>query len=454
MRILALAIMLAIASAVAAAAQDENPIIIIPGITGSELVNQKTGETVWFRASKPKDDSLRLPVSADFTKVRDNLVPGDIIRSVKLPILPRIDIYDGMIQALISKGGYHEESWTTPSTQGFENSIYVFPYDWRLDVIENARILVRKVESLRSTLKRPKLRFDIIAHSMGGIIARYAAMYGDADLPVNGAKPHPTWAGAKLFDKVVLLGTPNEGSATALNPILNGFSILGIKVSLPWIQNLSKFDLFTIPSTYELLPAPGTLRALDENFEPIDIDVYDPKEWTKYGWNAIDDPRFASEFSPAEQKAAPVYFASMLRRAKRLHQALASVNGRNGIEIHVVGSDCRDSLDAILLYRERKNSKWKTLFKPANFNKYSGGKVTAEESKKVMLSDGDGVVTKRSLETATESRAAGVDNLLRPTTTKFVCEEHDRLAANSTVQDHVIEILVGKVQAPKSVGRN
>ena len=33
------------------------------------------------------------------------------------------------------------------------------------------------------------VKFDIVAHSMGGIVARYAMMYGGADLPADGSLP-------------------------------------------------------------------------------------------------------------------------------------------------------------------------------------------------------------------------------------------------------------------------
>ena len=50
---------------------------------------------------------------------------------------------------------------------------------------------------------------------MGGLIARYAAMYGDADLPADDVSLKPTWAGAADINKIIMLGVPNEGSADA-----------------------------------------------------------------------------------------------------------------------------------------------------------------------------------------------------------------------------------------------
>ena len=61
----------------------EPPLIIIPGLTGSELVNSKTDEVVWFKTQRSKDDDVRLPISPILSRNRDNLVAKDIIREVR-----------------------------------------------------------------------------------------------------------------------------------------------------------------------------------------------------------------------------------------------------------------------------------------------------------------------------------------------------------------------------------
>ena len=54
------------------------PIIVIPGITGSELVNRNTGKTAWFKTTRAKDDDVRLPMSPNLARNSDNLIAGDI----------------------------------------------------------------------------------------------------------------------------------------------------------------------------------------------------------------------------------------------------------------------------------------------------------------------------------------------------------------------------------------
>src|SRR5688572_24837030 len=245
----------------------KTPIIIIPGLTGSNLVNSKTGEEVWFKARRAKDDDIRLPISPNLSRNRDNLTVKDIIRKVEFfKVLPEIEVYERLIDALQTRGGYREANWTTATRKDAEDTFYVFPYDWRRDNVENAQLLIRRIEALKRRLGKPGMKFNVIAHSMGGLLARYAAMYGSADL--GSGTPQPTWAGARHFDKIFLLGTPNEGSITALNALLNGFSYIGGGLNLTFIQDISRFDAFTIPAIYQLLPHDGTVLAYDDSLTP------------------------------------------------------------------------------------------------------------------------------------------------------------------------------------------
>lgn len=427
-----------------ALAQDRNPVIIIPGLSGSELRHKDTGERIWFKALRSRAEDIRLPISDDIATNQDLLVPGDVLRAVKIGRLKIADVYGGLVEALEDRAGYREDNWDKPSERGSAATLYVFPYDWRLDNVTNARRLFRQVEDLKRKLNKPDLKFDIVSHSMGGLISRYAAMYGDADLPRGDTMPVPTWAGAKHFNKIILIGTPNEGSAMALNTLLNGFMLGGVRIDLPFVHDSSKFTVFTIPSVYQLLPAPGTLRALDDKLKPVEIDIYDPAIWNKYGWNVIRDKEFVNEFSKSEQARAERYFETALDRAKRLHTALGAPTAKpSNVSFHIMGSECRPSLDSILIYRNGSENNWKTLFKPRAFTRSDGVRVNEAQLKKVMMTPGDGIVTRRSLESATKV-SRGELSAATMETTIFVCEEHTRLPKNSLMQAHVMAVLGAK----------
>jgi pimeloyl-ACP methyl ester carboxylesterase len=441
---------------ISAFAQGKNPVILIPGLTGSELRHSETKERVWFKTFQSKSEDLRLPLATDPTKMRDKLIATDVLREVKISIFPGVDIYGGFIKAMEIRGGYKEEKFDAPSDDGYQDSLYVYAYDWRLDNVENARLLLEKLDALRKHFKKPNLKFDIVAHSMGGIISRYAAMYGDADVLNGNGKLQPTWAGSRYFDKIILIGTPNEGAASALNSLVNGFSIGGMRIDLPFVQDTSKYLVFSVPSSFQLLPAPGSLRAFDDRLEPLEIDLYDTKTWTKYGWNVINDKDFPSEFSLSEQKVAASYFANALGRAKRLHEALAAANGKSvGVEFYTVGCDCKkDTPDGVVIYRDAKTDKWKTQFKAKGFTRVDGYKFSDADLKKVIYSPGDGIVAFSSLEAKTQSRRAGVDSIYDAQEVKLICQDHNKQATNSMIQDYVIKVLAGRVTVPKPIATN
>jgi pimeloyl-ACP methyl ester carboxylesterase len=426
-------------------AKGKNPIIIIPGLAGSELINGENEKIVWFSAQRAKDDDLRLPVSPSLARNRDSLRARDILRKVEfLKFLPDIEIYEKLIEALEKRGGYTEGKWDAPPKTGYQDTFYVFPYDWRRDNVENARLLVQKVEALKRKLGRPDLKFNIISHSMGGLIARYAAMYGNADLPAG--TPKPTWTGARSFNKIFLLGTPNQGSVEALDSLLNGFSILG-GFNLPFIQSLSKFDIFTIPSIYQLLPHKGTTALYDENLKPLDIDFFDIKNWEKYNWSPIQDEDFTKKFTPTEVKYARAYLIAVLTRARRFHEALAAnTMEKTPVFLYLIGAECKDTLGAAVIYRDEKKNRWRTIFKDNSFERSNGEKVSDEDLKKVMYELGDGIVTRRSL-AAKDLSARGNKKVLPITSEISICEAHRKLVSSPDVQDKLFSLLQESVAA-------
>ena len=261
--------------------------IVIPGILGTELINSKTGETVWPSAFRTEQEGL--PISPDLAANRDDLVPGKILETVRLArVLPEIYVYRDLLEALRRYAGYRDGDWENPGANGHQDTFYLFPYDWRKDNVANARELVRRMDRLKGRLQRPDLKFNIVAHSMGGLIARYAAMYGDADLPEGDGPIQPTWAGAAHVSKIVMIGVPNEGSTDAFASLLEGYSVTeGLRRRVPLLNKLTAEDIVTTPSVFQLLPHRNAIKFLDENLQAIEIDLYDVEVWKRYGWSVI-----------------------------------------------------------------------------------------------------------------------------------------------------------------------
>src|SRR6185369_3382598 len=139
----------------------KTPIILIPGVLGSQLVNSKTGQLAWPTADRRKDDDVDLPISTDLEANRDDLVATGIVDATKLSLLlPEVKVYVDLLSTLEHTAGYKQGSIDAPVSGGASDTFYVFHYDWRRDNVENARVLARKVERLKQALGRPDLKFN------------------------------------------------------------------------------------------------------------------------------------------------------------------------------------------------------------------------------------------------------------------------------------------------------
>lgn len=443
----------------ARSSKGKTPIIVIPGILGSRLVNTHTGEVVWPGASVSKDDDLDLPIKADFSKDRDALFPAGLITTVKLSFfLPEIEVYQGLLSTLSRVAGFQPGDMEDPPPGGYQDTYYVFSYDWRKDNVESAEILGKKIENLKLKLGRPDLKFNILAHSMGGIIARYYAMYGRQDV-LSTPLPKVTWAGAKDIDKIIMVGTPNEGSMDALRTLVEGYSYAGGDRTRGKVFNkVSAAVAFSSPAIYQLLPHRGAVEFLDEKLRPFEIDLFDIANWKKYQWSIYSRDKSAGFQSgimttngengkaeaarlAAEREA---FLRAALDRASRFQKAIdQNVPVTAGLQTFIFGGDCEPTLVRPLIFTG-KNGRLRTVFtsherekKAVRFDRL----VIAAK----MFEPGDGRVTRRSLLSLNHSDSAVGDifqSSLNLTYAIFGCEAHGNLPGNPTFQDNLLTIVL------------
>ena len=99
----------------ARARQGKRPVIVIPGILGSRIVNQRTGEVVWPSVFRSDVDGLSLPAKPDLAGNRDELVAARIVEAARLArIAPEVYVYHHLLRALEDYGGYREADWDNP----------------------------------------------------------------------------------------------------------------------------------------------------------------------------------------------------------------------------------------------------------------------------------------------------------------------------------------------------
>ena len=92
----------------------------------------------------------------------------------------------------------------TLNLSGYHFTCFQFAYDWRKDNIENAARLhallrekqayIREKYRERYGINQAEAKFDVVAHSMGGLLTRYFLRYGDQDLPDDGSLAELNWA--------------------------------------------------------------------------------------------------------------------------------------------------------------------------------------------------------------------------------------------------------------------
>jgi pimeloyl-ACP methyl ester carboxylesterase len=232
-------------------------VIVVPGIMGSELVDTTTGEALW---------GLRDP--RWYVKA---WAGGSALRALALTDAERDGKY-GRVRAT----GLLKFPAFAPMLRGFEPygrlvngirratrdpaAVAEFAYDWRLPVSHNAAVLAEfayaHLEAWRAHpryLPADDARVVIVAHSMGGLVARQLAA-------IPGA--------AGLVRVVVTIGTPFYGAAKAAVLLSSG---RGGPLPLPHarLRELAR----GLPGVYDLLP---TYRCVDtgthaRRLEPADV---------------------------------------------------------------------------------------------------------------------------------------------------------------------------------------
>ncbi|RTM15375.1 MAG: hypothetical protein EKK33_02085 [Bradyrhizobiaceae bacterium] len=213
-------------------------IIFLPGITGSVL--QKDNKDVWavtagsvggalaslgrnLRALELKDDPQ------DVEDLGDGVIATSLFPDVHLiPGFWKIDGYSGVRAALSRR----------LKLDGAQNYIE-FAYDWRRDNRVAARRLARLVPTWLAQWKRVSGNNDakviFIAHSMGGLVARYYL---------------ECLEGWKHARKLITFGTPYRGSPNALDFLSNGYAKTFAGFNVADLSTL----LRSFTSVYQLLP--------------------------------------------------------------------------------------------------------------------------------------------------------------------------------------------------------
>jgi Lecithin:cholesterol acyltransferase len=307
-----------------------NPVIIVHGFLGAKLMDPKTKKNVWgdFRMS----DDLNILPPARSRSLAVPMTPGKALKDLKSSALVSgmledanvrvfgmnvsIGSYSRMIK-ILSNAGYCPENQPLPEGKKFK-TLFLFAYDWRRDLPYNAALLdkfiaqkkayLQKQYEIRYGLKNYDVQFDIIAHSMGGLLSRYYLRYGKADLPADGSIPKPTWDGSKKIDKLLIVGTPNGGYLDTVLEMTRGMRVDPAAPMVP------PAVLGTWATYYQMMPPVSTRSVVyADDPEGDGIDIFDPKVWIKFNWGLAD---------PKQDKNLKVLLPNVKKASERRKIAL------------------------------------------------------------------------------------------------------------------------------------
>ncbi len=218
------------------------PVLIVPGIAGTEM--RDGNGLLW-----PNIDRMFLDAGDNFldplifnqnlTPSDSNIFASDVIKTGELFGATVYNYTDKLINEFAGKGYVENQN------------LFTFPYDWRYGVSgknandkTNSDLLGEKISQILAQTGANKV--DVIAHSMGGLIAKKYV----ADVAASASSGEPSKVG-----KAVFVGVPNTGAPKAVKALIQGdnfgISFGPIGLSDSEMKKLSE----NMPAVYDLLPS-------------------------------------------------------------------------------------------------------------------------------------------------------------------------------------------------------
>lgn len=215
-------------------------VFLLPGIMGSHI--QLGRDRIWFEPlSMIAGEMARLGVDADGASISPEASPdGWMDRNYEMLARHLADTHE----------------------------VRPFAYDWRLSIVAAAERFGRELDRGMRDAKARGKPVRIVAHSMGGLVARLALK--------------DRWAAFKSVpgSRLLQLGTPNKGSHSIAAVLMARDDFVQIiERWFDWRHDMKAFleIVRDFPGVLELLPWP------DDNGRAVDgVDYFDPGVWQ--GW--------------------------------------------------------------------------------------------------------------------------------------------------------------------------
>lgn len=409
-------------------------LIVIPGAFGSRLRHRDTGKEIWpgSNLSLIFDNYRDIGLEIDPRTLEP--IVGDVEPSgLFLEGLGR-DFYRALLHTLRNIGGYAPGSLeSTPDPA--DRTYYIFDYDWRLGNVAIVGNLHEFIERIADIRQDPGMQVDILAHSNGGLLARYYARYGTQDVLTTelvAASP----VSRRRIRRLLLVGTPNLGT---VQPILS--HVRGEEVGL---RHIPAEVVATCPGVPQLMPHPGQNWLVNLRGDPVDLDVYDIETWRQLRWSIFNrdvEDRIlrrseGRRTADAYKELLAAYFARCLERGRRFQESLSAPARPDEPRPYVFGGDCEPTISRLVVERDRQGYRGRERVEDIQ------DPLPGVDYDELINEPGDTVVTRSSLMGRPRAGELTQVKPLELSHSVFLCESHQTLTANFSFQDNLLYTLL------------
>ncbi len=180
-------------------------VVVVPGMGGSELADQD-GRAVWFGGAGAVADVFLQPDRLDLS--HDLMPTGLLTDFAVVPFFKNIRGYSGLWASMHRLLRPIKIDTGHPQRRVLDAELVAFPYDFRRGVCDAADRLQAEIhDRVGEISSRDDPPVVVVAHSMGGLVARHWL-----------ARPGE----ARYCRGLITAGTPHRGAVKALEVLANG----------------------------------------------------------------------------------------------------------------------------------------------------------------------------------------------------------------------------------------
>ncbi|MGV1009115.1 MAG: esterase/lipase family protein [Dermatophilaceae bacterium] len=222
----------------------EHLVVVIPGIGGTVLAPPgRLDSPVWSAGFRDIGSLLLRPHELSLAEHKV-LTPVGLIRTHKaFGLFTAVRGYGGLLDRLAALPEVVLDDGT--GRANLDANVVAVGYDFRLGVISAAehldRQLAPRLQRLWPGRQDQAGRLLFVAHSMGGLVARYWLAQDE------------NWRSCR---GLLTLGTPHRGAPKALDVLANGIAVKGNHLIKGGVRELAR----EWPGVYDLLPRYGAIR--------------------------------------------------------------------------------------------------------------------------------------------------------------------------------------------------